>query len=105
MTARLFYLPGYNHSPEFKEGFEHLHDIPRNMALIIRSLGLPYSEISNKQLTRDEIEYGSLQEVIEKFNKKFEHREDSDTGLMKGVAGGIDSGVSVAVGVSDGVGV
>ncbi len=83
-------LPGYNHSPEFKEGFEHLHDIPRNMALIIRSLGLPYSEISNKQLTRDEIEYGSLQEVIEKFNKKFEHREDSDTGLIKGVAGGMD---------------
>ena len=83
-------LPGYNQSPEFKEGFEHFHDIPRNMALIIRSLRLPYSEISNKQLAKEEIEYGRLQEVIDKYNKKFEQHEDSDTGLIKGIAGGVD---------------
>jgi len=83
-------LPGYDRNIEFKEGFEHFHDVPRNMALIIRSLGLPYSEISNKQSAREEIEYGSLQEVIEKYNKKLERNEDSDTGLIKGIAEGVD---------------
>jgi hypothetical protein len=83
-------LPGDNQNIEFKEGFEHFHDVPRNMALIIRSLGLPYSEISNKQLAKEEIEYGSLQEVIDKYNKDFEQHEDSDTGLIKGIAEGVD---------------
>ncbi len=83
-------LPGHYRGPEFKEGFEHLKNLPRNAALIIRSLGLPYSEISNKQSTRDEIEYGSLREVINKFNNKFEKQEDTDTGLIKGMAGGVD---------------
>ena len=82
-------LPGYHRNIEFKEGFEH-HDIPRNMALIFRSLRLPHSEISNKQFAREEIEYGSLQEVIEKYNEKFKQHEDSDTGLIKGTAGGVD---------------
>jgi hypothetical protein len=83
-------LPGYHENIEFKEGFEKFRNIPRNMALVIRSLGLPNSEISNKQFVREEIEYGRLQEVIEKYNKKFEQNEDSDTGLIKGVAGGVE---------------
>lgn len=83
-------LPGHNHCLEFKEGFEHFPDIPRNMGMIIRSLGLPYSEVSNKQSVKEEIEYGSLQEVIDKYNRKLEQHEDSDTGLIKGVAGGAE---------------
>ena len=83
-------LPGYHPNIEFKEGFEHFKDVPRNMALIIRSLGLPHSEIRNKETVRKEIEYGSLQEVIEKYNKKLKQNEDSDTGLIKGLAGGAD---------------
>jgi hypothetical protein len=31
-----------------------------------------------------------LQEVIEKYSRKFEQSEDSDTGLIKGMAGGVD---------------
>jgi len=83
-------LPGHHQNIEFKEGFDKFHDIPRNMALVMRSLGVPNSEVSNKQLVREEIEYGGLQEVIDKYNKNFEQHEDSDTGLIKGVVGGAE---------------
>jgi hypothetical protein len=83
-------LPGHRQNIEFKEGFEHSHDIPRNMAVVMRSLGLPHSQVSNKQFVREEIEYGRLQEVIDKYSRKLESNEDSDTALIKGVVGGAD---------------
>jgi hypothetical protein len=83
-------LPGFHQNIEFKEGFEHSPDLPPKMALIMRSLGLPNSEVSNKQLVREEIEYGGLQEVIDKYGKELEQSEDSDTALIKGVMGGTE---------------
>jgi hypothetical protein len=83
-------LPGFHQNVEFKEGFEQSHDLPPNMALIMRSLGLPNSEVSNKQLVREEIEYGGLQEVIDKYGKELEQSKDSDTALIKGVMGGTE---------------
>lgn len=83
-------LPGYHPNITFKEGFEDFQDIPHHMALIIRSLGLPYSEISNKQVAQKEVEYGSLQDVIDKYDNTLEQQEDSDTGLIKGMADGVD---------------
>ena len=45
-------LPGQRHGPEFKEGFEHSDALPRDAVFIMRSMGLPYSEISNKQIIK-----------------------------------------------------
>ena len=86
-------LPGHYRGPEFKEGFEDFNALPSSVAVMIRTMGLPYSEISNKHIAVDEIEYGSLQEVIEKFNNKFEHDGDTNTGLIKGIPGG--AGISL----------
>ena len=83
-------LPGSYRGPEFKEGFEHFNALPPDAAFIIRSMGLPYSEITNKQARREEMEYGRLQEVIDRFCNKLEHQEDVDTGLVKGLPGGAD---------------
>jgi hypothetical protein len=83
-------LPGFHKNIEFKEGFDKFHDLPPDMTLVMRSLGLPNSEISNKEMVREEIEYGGLQEVIDKYSRKLESNEDSDTALIKGVVGGVE---------------
>ena len=44
-------LPGQNPGPEFGEGFEHSKALPKDAVLVIRSMGLPYSQINNKQTT------------------------------------------------------
>ena len=77
-------LPGRGHGPEFKEGFEHSSALPANAVFIMRSMGLPYSEISNKQVTKDEIEYGRLQEVIDKLTNRLKQHDDTDTGSGQG---------------------
>lgn len=83
-------LPGQRRGPEFKEGFEHSDALPRDAVFIMRSMGLPYSQISNKQVTKDEIEYGRLQTVIDQLAEAMEQHDDTDTGLVKGVMAGAD---------------
>ena len=56
----------------------------------MRAMGLPYSEINNKQVARDEIEYGRLQEVIDKLDEQLAQHDDTDTGLVKGIMAGAD---------------
>lgn len=83
-------IPGHHRGPEFKEGFEHLKGLPRDAAFIIRSMGLPYSEINNRPTTKDEVEYGRLQAVIDRLNNKLTQHDDTDTALIKGVVHGTD---------------
>ena len=83
-------LPGRRHGPEFKEGFEHSDALPQDAVFIMRAMGLPYSQVSNKQMTRDEIEYGRLQAVIDKLTDQLAQHEDTDTGLVKGLIAGAD---------------
>ena len=83
-------LPGRSQGPEFKDGFEHSDALPPDAIYIMRSMGLPYSQITNKQLAKDEIEYGRLQAVIDQFSDKLTEHEDTDTGLIKGLMAGAD---------------
>jgi hypothetical protein len=83
-------LPGRSSGPTFGEGFDDFSALSPDAAFIIRSMGLPYSEVTNKWLTKDSIEYGRLQPTIDKFANKLEQQEDTDTGLIKGAQNGVD---------------
>ncbi len=83
-------LPPHYGGPEFKEGFEHANAIPPEALYLLRAMQVPYSEISNKPITEEQIEYGSLQSVLDRLNKEMENQEDTETGLIKGVLDGAD---------------
>ena len=83
-------LPHYYDGPEFKEGFEHANAIPAEAAYLFRAMKLPFSHVTNRLITEEIIEYGGLQDVLDKLDKEMESREDSDTGLIKGVLEGAD---------------
>jgi hypothetical protein len=81
-------LPPHYGGPEFKEGFEHA--IPPEALYLLRAMQVPYSEIRNKPVAEEQIEYGSVQSVLDKFYREMESREDTETGLIKGVLDGAD---------------
>jgi hypothetical protein len=83
-------LPRYYSGPEFKEGFEHANLIPPEAVYLFRSMGLPYSHITNKTIATEQIEYGSLQDVLDRFNTELENEENTETGLIKGILDGAD---------------
>ena len=83
-------LPSYYSGPEFKEGFEHAKVIPPEALYLLRTMELPYSQISNKPIAEEQIEYGSVQSVLDRFNKMMENQEDTETGLIKGAIEGAD---------------
>ena len=81
-------LPPYYGGPEFKEGFEHA--IPPEALYLLRAMQVPYSEIRNKPIAKEQIEYGSVQSILDKFDQEMENQEDIETGLIKGVLDGAD---------------
>jgi len=83
-------LPGYYSGPEFKEGFDHADAIPSEAFYLFRTMGLPYSHITNKTVAEELIEYGSLQEVLDGFNRQMDDQENAETGLIKGIFDGAD---------------
>ena len=83
-------LPSYYGGPEFKEGFEHANAIPPEAVYLLRAMQMPYSQITNKPVGEEEMEYGNLQSVLDKFDKEMENQEDTETGLIKGVLNGAD---------------
>jgi len=84
-------LPSYSGGPEFREGFEHANAIPPEAGYLFRAMGLPYSHITNKPVAEEEeMEYGSLRRVLDRFNREMEDQENTETGLIKGVFDGAD---------------
>ena len=83
-------LPQYYNGPEFKEGFEHADEIPPEAAYLFRAMRLPYSHITNRLVAEEQIEYGGLQNVLDKFDREMDSQEDSETGLIKGILEGTD---------------
>lgn len=83
-------LPWYHGGPEFKEGFEHAGAFPSEAVYVLRAMGLPYSRITNRPMVEERIEYGRLGDILEQLERKLEEEENSDTGLIKGAAGGAD---------------
>jgi len=83
-------LPPYYSGPEFKEGFEHANAIPPEAVYLFRAMQMPYSQITNKLVGEEEIAYGSLQSVLDGFDREMESQEDTETGLIKGVLDGAD---------------
>jgi hypothetical protein len=83
-------LPGYYEGPEFKNGFEHAKALPLEAVYLFRTMGLPYSHITNRPLAQEQIEYCGLQAVLDEFSQQMENQEDSETGLIKGVIDGPD---------------
>ncbi len=83
-------LPPHYGGPEFKEGFEHANAMPPEALYLLRAMQVPYSQISNKPIAEEQIEYGSVQSVLDKFDREMESQEDIETGLIKGVLNGAD---------------
>ncbi len=83
-------LPSQYGGPQFQEGFEHANAIPPEAAFLLRAMQLPYSQISNRPVAEEYMEYGSLQSVLDRFDKEMENQEDTETGLIKGVPDGAD---------------
>ncbi len=83
-------LPSQYGGPQFDEGFEHADAIPPEAAFLLRAMQLPYSQFSNRLIADEYMEYGSLQSVLDKFEREMENRDDTETGLIKGVPGGAD---------------
>lgn len=83
-------LPSHYAGPEFGDGFEHADAIPSEALYLLRAMQVPYSQISNKPIATEQIEYGSVQSVLDKFDKEMESQEDAETGLIKGVLDGAD---------------
>lgn len=83
-------LPRYYSGPQFKEGFEHADAIPPEAIYLFRTMGLPYSLITNKVIAYEQVEYGSLQDVLDRLNQKLESQENTETGLVKGILEGAD---------------
>ena len=83
-------LPGHYRGPEFGEGFELSNALPPEVMYVFRAMGVPYSTITNRPAAEEAIEYGSLQDVLDRFERKLEAREDSETGLIKGELQGVE---------------
>ena len=83
-------LPLHYGGPEFKEGFEHANALPPEAVYLLRAMQVPYSQISNKPVAEEQIEYGSVQSVLDKLDQEMEHQGDIETGLIKGVLDGAD---------------
>lgn len=83
-------LPPYYGGPEFKDGFEHAGAIPPEAAYFFRAMKLPYSHITNRLVAKEEMEYGTLRDTLDRFDREMDSQEDSETGLIKGVLDGAD---------------
>ncbi len=83
-------LPPYYGGLEFEEGFEHADAIPPEAVFLLRSMRLPYSHMTNRPVAEEQVEYGSLQSVLDKLSNEMESRDDTETGLIKGVLNGAD---------------
>ena len=83
-------LPRYYGGPEFKEGFEHSKAIPPEVVYLFRAMGLPYSHVTNRPAAKEQIEYGNLQSVLDRLDRQLEDKQDTETGLIKGVVDGTD---------------
>jgi len=83
-------LPPYYGGLEFEEGFEHADAIPPEAVFLLRAMQLPYSQMSNRPVAEEQVEYGSLQNVLDQLSSEMESREDTETGLIKGVLNGAD---------------
>jgi hypothetical protein len=51
---------------------------------------LPYSHITNRLVAKEEMEYGTLRDILDRFDREMDSQEDSETGLIKGVLDGAD---------------
>ncbi|UCG58188.1 MAG: hypothetical protein JSU70_01525 [Phycisphaerales bacterium] len=83
-------LPPHYSGPEFIEGFEHADAIPPDALYLLRAMHLPYSQISNRPIAEDQMEYGDVQCVLDRFDRQMDSQEDAETGLMRGVLDGAD---------------
>lgn len=83
-------LPWHQRGPEFREGFEHANIVPPDAVYLFRTMGLPYSRITNRPIAKEQIEYGRLRDVLKQLNRELEDQENTETGLIKGTAGGAD---------------
>jgi len=83
-------LPPHYGGPEFKAGFEHTDAIPPEAVYLLRVMGMPHSQITNKPVGEEAVEYGSLQRVLDRFAREMESQGDTETGLIKGVIDGAD---------------
>ncbi len=83
-------LPGYYRGPEFSEGFQQTKELSSETIYVFRAMGLPYSKISNRPAGEEDIEYGRLQDVLDRLNRQMEHQEDIETGLIKGTFDGAE---------------
>jgi len=83
-------LPEHYGGPQFGEGFEHAYALPREAVYLFRVMGLPYSRITNKPASHEQIEYGRLHTILDRYKRQMEDQEDCHTGLIRGLLDGMD---------------
>jgi hypothetical protein len=83
-------LPRYYAGPQFEEGFEHAGSMPPEAVYVLRSMGMPYSHVTNRLVAEEQTEYGSLQTIISRLDRQMEADDNSDTALIKGSIEGAD---------------
>jgi len=86
--APSIFLPSHYRGIELKGDFKN--KIPSGAVYIFRKMGLPYSFITNQIEAKQEVEYGGLQEILDRFNEKLKRAEDIKTGLIKGALEGTE---------------
>lgn len=74
-------IPGV--TAEF-EGFEYGDEIKRQVAILTRMIRLPYYKYSHKPIAEEILDYGYLEEIIERYDKEMEKENDEKTGLIIG---------------------
>lgn len=82
------HLPGYFQGPDFGEGFDIPEELSADAMYVLRSMGLPYSRVTNRPYDQEQIEYGRLQSVLDRFTNQLDEHEDNETGLIRGVIDG-----------------
>lgn len=79
-------LPG-SYGPEFAEGFDT--EIPEEAAFVMRSMRLPFSSITHRAVSNEQVEYAQPDEVLERLDSRLEADKDDQTGLLWGLAEGM----------------
>jgi len=82
-------LPEGRKGLEF-EGFEHSDFLGREAAYLFRAAKLPFSQVTNRPIADEKLEYGKVSAVLEQINKQMDNQNDTETGLIKGPLEGAD---------------
>lgn len=76
--------------PQFLKGFENAGALSCSAVYIFRNMNLPYCNVTNSVIRRQEIEYGGLQAILHEYDEKLKAKDNKIMGLITGIVEGAD---------------